>query len=322
MVNKKLYPIVSFDYPEFEKHKEIMEILGVNNRAYYFHSIKCSDWYHKLIDKIFTAILQKEDLPIYRMGDGEYEFLYKMDAIQESINLSPFKRLTRSIKNLFTSHKSGISADGLETYSFSELKKISLNYFESLEYVASKGIISHAFHDSDNYARFYEPTSDIFNKHSLPINEDNYYHVYHFYAFLSSSYLTKLVDNRNILIFTSIDKSKQENCADFLYSHNARSVKFHLISSNKSMMDSIDLTTIPKEVELIFIAAGVGSLNILRELKDIKCVKIDIGTMLGAFIDHTRRFERPYMTTDNDFDLNKISFLNEGQKEKLKQSNF
>jgi hypothetical protein len=51
------------------------------------------------------------------------------------------------------------------------------------------------------------------------------------------------------------------------------------------MYDVIDLKKIIRKPDLVFVAAGVGSSNILLQLRKLKCLCIDCGFLVDAFSD-------------------------------------
>ena len=82
-------------------------------------------------------------------------------------------------------------------------------------------------------------------------------------------------------------------------------VEFYKTSLNTPLLDLIDLNKIQDQPDLIFIA-GVGSVNILSQIKNLKCISIDSGFIVDALSDFNLAKKRPYYV--NDYYQNKISF--------------
>jgi hypothetical protein len=314
-------PKIKLSYPEFKKHYQVSCALGFN-LAYGFEEINGIDWYTSFRNKIFEARDQKKFLPLYRMGDGEYNFLLGKKIYE----LLPFHKLTSKqkllkIRQLFLSggdHKSGTSTDGLESYSKEEIDLSYNKYVNDLRIISKKGILALGLDSGDFYGKYTPFVLEVFKQRDIILNPANYFHVYHVYALFSSTDGVNLIKDQNVLIMTSLDDFKRQRFTEKLSQDGVKRLDFYSISPSKSMIETIDLYKIEKDIDLILIGAGVGSANIITQLKDTNVPCIDIGTVLGNYLNADRRYDRPFMLTDDQFDFEKVNFLNENQKDKVR----
>lgn len=311
-----LQPLVELDYPEFYNHKFINKRLFPNARAFAFSNISGLEWYNQFEIIVRDAIIMKKFLPIYRMGDGEYSFFLGKSYIQL---LPPWKLSWK--QNIFkflhlfkTNHSSGSIIDGLEEYTKREKSFLRNIYVDQLKQISREGILAMGLDSEGIYEKYVPLILRGFDEEEIILNERNYFHVYHVYAMFSSSFQEFLYNDRNVLVITSLNAEKEDGIRKYLSRKMVRRLDFYSISPNKSMLEVIDLEKIEKDLDLVIIAAGIGSANIICQLKSLSIPCIDIGTLLGNMLNPERVFERPYMTCDANFQLEKIKFLTESQK--------
>lgn len=315
-----LKPFIELDYPEFNKHKKINDVLYPNDRAFSLKNISGLEWYKQFEQIVINSLIKKKYLPIYRMGDGEYSFYLG----KSYINILPPWKLTwkqnlYKFKNLFnTKHTSGSITDGLEEYSKTEKNILRALYFKQIREISNNGILAMGMNNEGIYKKYVDLILKGFDQENIILTVDNYFHVYHVYAMFSSSFKNYLFENRNILIITSLNNEKERKICKYFLEYKVKRIDFYTISKNKSMLEKLNIDKINLDVDLVLIAGGIGSINILTQLKFLNCPCIDIGTLLGNFIEPDRCYDRPYMVSDEIFDLNKIKFLNQTQKRIVK----
>jgi hypothetical protein len=82
----------------------------------------------------------------------------------------------------------------------------------------------------------------------------------------------------------------------------ASEVNFYYTSLNGSMCDIIDFDKIKTDPDLIFVAAGVGSSNILVKIKKLNRLSVDCGFMVDALSDINFAKQRIYYCNDEKFE--------------------
>ncbi|MDD2635461.1 MAG: hypothetical protein PHW82_08180 [Bacteroidales bacterium] len=325
MESQILKPRIKLNYPEFHNHYKINEALGWS-LAYAFEDIDGITWYSQFTGQIFNARDNKKYLPVYRMGDGEYSFLLQ----RHIYDIVPYSKLNWKQKILkFKSfllkptkgHSSGLNRDGKEQYTEDEVENLYKSYISDLKFISENGILALGFDTGNFYGKFVQPVYNKFIENNITLHSSNFYHVYHVYALFSSSYCKKLMNNQNVLIITSVNEEKKKKFNIELANIGVKRVDYYGISATKSMKEIIDTKNIASDINLILVGAGIGSANIIKQLKEFKVPCIDVGAILGNFIDPKRKLERPFMIPDNNFELNAIKFLTD-KKKKIVQKYF
>jgi hypothetical protein len=311
-----LIPRVKLNYPEFNNHFIINEFLGWSH-AYSFYDIDGIDWYLEFVERIFQARDNSIFLPVYRMGDGEYTFLLQRGIFE----LLPFFELDfrQKLRRIFYfgGHKSGTKKDGFEIYTKFEKEILHKDYIKYLQFISQSGIITQAFDNGKTFGPYFKYVYNYFNLNNIILNNKNFYHGYHVYAFFFSSYGDLFLKDQNVLIFSSISADDEVKLRKILFNKGVKSIQFYTISSKKSMLDKIKLETIGSNINMALISAGIGSANIIYQLRHFNFPCIDIGTIIGTYLNPERVFDRPYMANDNIFDLNKVKFMSEFDKSQV-----
>lgn len=323
MENEQFKPRVILRYPEFDNHYKNNSILGFK-KAYSFIDIDGISWYQSFFNHLIEARDQKKYLPVYRMGDGEYNFLLGRNIFE----IIPFSKLSfrqklTKLKMLLTrkrGHKSGAKQDIKESYTPDEYYQLYSKYLKDLQFIASNGVLALGLDTGDFYGIYMPYVKDTFDTHSITLNKDNYYHVYHVYALFGSSDKIRLVKGKNILIITSLNPEKERKLCESLTKDGALRIDFYPISATKAMMDIIDLKKINNDIDMVFIGAGVGAANILKQLEPLSVPCLDIGSVLSNMESPERIYDRPYMANDEKFDLEKINFFSKKQKDLIMKS--
>ena len=76
------------------------------------------------------------------------------------------------------------------------------------------------------------------------------------------------------------------------------SVDWVTISTDRSMFDKIHIEKYINLIDVVLIGAGVGKLNILRQLELLKVPCIDIGFYIEILADISKKYERTMCCTD------------------------
>jgi hypothetical protein len=310
---------IKLSYPNFKEQWLLNELNGWSY-AYHVAEESCETWFERMRDRIELSIKEKIFLPLYRMGDGEYNFLLGYRPMKyDFLNKLRSKKIINNIKKIFSRniHSSGNLKDGIEKYTTLEIKNIKENYVNNLRYAAKKGIVTHAFDNGRNFARYYKPVTRFLESNKIEININNYFHGYHVYALFSSDVGYKLLERKKVLVISSLSNKEKNKLEEFLCEKNIAETKFINISKEKALLEL--MPKIDYEVDIVLIAGGVGSLNIMMQLEYLKCPCIDVGTIINCYSDQKRFYERPYMVSDNLFNINDIKYINEELKDRYKK---
>jgi hypothetical protein len=90
---------------------------------------------------------------------------------------------------------------------------------------------------------------------------------------------------KNLLLACSVDPRAQAMARKNLEDLGASSVNFLPVSPTSAMTDRIDLNTIERRPDVILVAAGIGSANIIRQLEPLETLTVDIGGFINCIVD-------------------------------------
>jgi hypothetical protein len=216
-------------------------------------------------------------LPIYRMADGEFAFC-----------LDRQKQLLFRIKSLLKEGNTNFKTVYGENYSKTEIYNIREQYIRQLQTISKLGNLAlhlTIFKELKSYENLINPVLKWFDKNNIKITPQNYIPFYFIYALFCKQYRDNLITDKDILIITSLTEEKKNKLENYFTINGTRTVSFINISPDKSLLDKIDLTNLKISPQLVLIAAGVGSLNILDQLKSLNALCIDIGIIMDAIIN-------------------------------------
>ncbi len=279
-------------------------------RAHAFRERHCHEWYRECADKILGAMGTGTHFPLYRMADGEFQF-----AIGPAANRRPLWRqgpralLRRTLRGPpKNDHRSGATCYGYESYTEEEVAQLQSRYPAMIREIASDGILALALHDSGLVNDYLPEILDWFDDHDIPLTEANYYPMYCVYVLLHGPDRARLLGDKSILVATGLTDAKQQGIQRGLLRAGARQVAFLPLSHSHAMFDRLDLSGLRGDFDLVLVGAGVGSANVLLQLRPLRTVCLDVGFCLSTLADPTLRFQRPYCLPDDEFDPGKVSF--------------
>jgi acetyltransferase-like isoleucine patch superfamily enzyme len=262
-----------------------------------------TQWYGEFRRRVFDAMNERQFLPIYRMGDGEYSMLVGPQD-------DPVQRVRRAVSRALGrqgAHKSGTPAYGFEEYTAPELAQTKALLPKLLARIAERGILALALHPlNPGFARFIRPTLDAFDDIPIDVTERNYFPFYFVYALLCGPDRHVLLRNRRVLIVTGPTHGKFEKLAAALGRLGVADLQFVPCHPNKSMLHEIDLSGVKTPVDLVLVGAGIGAANVLMQLEGLSTVCIDSGYCLSALGDPALP-RRAYAMPDDEWDPTKLA---------------
>jgi hypothetical protein len=316
-------PLVLNGYSKVRQGKEIY------NSSYFsylsFSDISAQDAYNSFRSEVLNCI-GKRYFPIYRMADGEFLFcLNYLNRKSHTGLLGILSAIIKNTKKLIFPHimygrkmpKSRIEilqnllnenyfyvAHG-ESYSKKEYRAIEQAYIEYLETISQHGILAIHFIKSEKSpdVQFIKPMCDWFDSKNIAVNQYNYVPFYFIYVLLSGKDQNILFKDRNILIITSYNENKKKLVTDHISNAGAKSIQFYPISSNKALLDKINVEKIRGEIkpDIVLVGAGIGSANILDQLKTINTLCIDAGIVLEGYANPLVR-DRIFLMDDEELE--------------------
>lgn len=262
--------------------------------------IDCSDWFQIFIKKL-TQQKEKKFFPICRLSDGEYTFIcgnqppiknFLLTQILSSIKFC-FENIKP--KRQFEAGESGIYHSG--KYLRKEISEYLPNYLNNLKELSEVGILAlHLTYSRNPFQeRFHFALNKIFETFGIKINANNYFPFYFVYAFFQTNEFYQYIKHKNVLFITGSDEQKMKLVEKKFMNFGAKYIEFYSISSNRSLFDILDLRSIKnKNVDICFVAAGIGKPNIMVQLKPLECICIDVGYMFEVWANENLAYNRPW----------------------------
>lgn len=258
------------------------------------------------LDMLFNKIKQNygtKHFPIYRLCDAEYMYClgrrlpkYKMSLLQKMRFISKNILISLDIINQKTWHG--------ENYSVSQKRKLKNKYLADLRQIAGDGYLApHLLYSKSRFCEEYNNLMvEYFQRHDIPFSKENYFPFYFVYIILSlSRYRSILYKNKDVLIITSFNqRKKKEEFQKQLAKEQVANVFFYQISPDKSMLEIIDTEKLPSRADLVLIGAGVGSANIINQIRHLNALCIDAGHALDCISKPSLRAERICLLPDEE----------------------
>ncbi len=270
-----------------------------DRKVYLFEDKNCDDLLDAFYKKIDNLIGRKEHFPIIRIADGEFQFLLG----KNEFNLrKPFYKLViHLIKQLFEKifkpkfeAKSRTYTSGV--YNHSDRYNVKNQYSECLKYISEEGVlalyttIKPGFYTEQYLISLFS----FFEKKNININENNYIPFYFIYIILTNKKYSNIYKDKDIHLITSFDNERKRKIEQTLKSFGAKSVTWTKISRDRSLFDIVDLDGISKNVDVVFIGAGIGKVNIFNQLKKFPAIIIDAGYIFETWENPDLIKERDY----------------------------
>ena len=279
---------------------EDYELFDAEDR--YVYLVKDQDC-NVLLNDFYNLLIKykknKEHLSVIRIADGEFQFLLGKDEINFR---KPFFLL---LKNLLGELYRNILGSKFEArsrtytsgrYDKSNFYDAKIKYKDCLSYISKNGILAiYTIVKPNFYTEQYIPKLlSFFEENNINIDEKNYFPFYFVYIVLTNKRFQNIYNGANVHLITSYNENRKTKIESSLFSKGVESVSWTLISRDKSLFDKIDVSNIDKNVDIIFIGAGVGKVNIFNQLKNYPCLILDAGYIFEIWQDPNLRLERDY----------------------------
>lgn len=256
--------------------------------AYSFFDTTFEEWFNNFRELLISK-MGKEYFPIYRMADGEFRFAmgrkynwYKKPLYREVLAVTAEKLRIKNPDKWKTSWG--------EEYSPEKVKSLRKQLLTNIKYISTKGMLAcyyntnglHAFEEYNNHLL------PFFEKNEITFNKDNYIPFHFVCGILVKEGWQSFFKERHILIVTGSDRESEQKIEKTILTLGANKVSFLPISKTASMEEVLNLDDYKElKIDIIFVAAGIGSANILRQLESLQTVTLDIGGYMNCFKDNS-----------------------------------
>lgn len=293
--NKSKYLILPFLVPLRVKYNETQSFVLSPEE------IDSVRWYEDFKNKVISN--NKNYLPICRFSDGEYEFLFDDKLPVFEFNLRFLKGFVNFFKKkILGKNFQAETIKGVSSGKYTRIEKInSINkYKNNTKEISKNGYLAlHlTFAKEPFQQKWHASIKDFLINQNIELSFDNYVPFYFVYNLLSSNDRYDLFKNRNILLITSESK-KVEMVKTKVLEYGASSVLFLGISQNRSLFDIINIENYLNKIDIVLLAAGIGKVNIITQLKPLNATCIDMGYMYEVYANPEIGFNRPFCSLEN-----------------------
>lgn len=248
--------------------------------AWSFWDIDADSWFQSFRDQI-TSSLGKKYLPVYRMADGEYRFLI---GRKYNFHRRPLLRelVAVTVEKLRIKNPNKWKTSWGENYAPERAAALKKHLLENIREISKNGYLGCYINDNGLNA-FIEYNNSIlpfFSKNDIIFTPENYIPFHFAVNLFVGAGSRDLLRGRDILIVTGSNKNQQK-ISESLYRLGVNSVQYFPISNTASMIEVLDLGTISSPLDLCLVSAGIGSANILTQLKPLKTVCVDVGGFIN-----------------------------------------
>lgn len=233
-------------------------------------------------------------LPVYRMADGEFAFMTGVRPLAPAGRGTTLRGRAGALLGAMLPHRRATCWG--ERYSRTERASGLDRLAAGLRVVGRQGVIAAYFmRRPDAWCEHYfETVCQFLDKAGVMLTAGNYVPFYFVYALLTGPQRSRLFRGRRILVVTHLTERRIEAISRGLLGEGASHVEFVAVSAAKSMLDPI-LLPLHHGCDVALVAAGIGSINVLRQLEGFPGPCIDAGAALEAYISPAIRHERPFL---------------------------
>jgi len=285
------------DYNRFDSEKR---------KVYLFEEQNCDILLNDFYTRLLNVIKNRQHFPVVRLADGEYQFLLG----KNEFNLrKPTKVLLRNligelVRKIFKQKfeaRSKTYTSGV--YDTSELGHVKSKYSKCLKHVSANGVLAlYTVIKPDFYTEHYLPKLwNFFEEQSIKLNSKNYIPFYFIYIILTNKKYSEIYQDRHVHLITSFDEFRKLKINKSLISLGVKRITWTKLSRDKSLFDTLDVDAIPSDVDIIFVGAGVGKVNIFNQLCSLSVPIIDAGYIFETWQEPHLAHERDYCLPHEEF---------------------
>jgi hypothetical protein len=198
--------------------------------ARFFTDLTAQEHFDAFAQKIISA-LGTRYLPVYRMADGEFEFMVGKKTIPNK-NKQGILRGLQYLKFLLNLCSQTLLGDGIKTcwgecYTRPEIQEAKERFRNSLRHVAEKGILApYFFQRPDLWGEaYFEPVCQWLQQNTIPLHQENYIPFYSVYALLNGSMRHTLFRDKHLLVVTYLTEERKQAIKNSLNQKGVASVQ-------------------------------------------------------------------------------------------------
>ena len=253
--------------------------------AWSFVEVEGPAWLAEFRHRVLSCV-NRRYLPIYRMADGEYRFLlgrkynlHRRPLIKELVAVTAEK--------LRITHPDRWQTSWGEQYSPEEMGEHRRRLISNVRGIAEEGYLACYINDNGlhAFAEYNRHVAPLFRKYHIRFHESNYVPFHFVVGLLVKDGWQEFYEDRSLLVVSGTDDAAEARIRESLFRLGARTVQFLRVSKTSSLRDRLDLRSVTHPVDLALVAAGIGSANVIPQLKPLGTVVMDIGGYINCYIN-------------------------------------
>lgn len=274
--------------------------------------INSEQWYRQFENRVMSAV-GREYLPVVRLADGEFTFLF--GEMRANHRWPLLKRLRHNIlqfyrrniikKNfVFRTRRICSSAN----YTQDEWQAARAKYAEDLKWIAQKGLLAPqlAFLGRPTMEQFQAQFMRWIEHAGIKPNLSNICQFYFVYALFLGSKEPEILKGNRVLVVHGALGERAEKIKAALKAQGVSEVGWLGISNDRSLYDKLEVESYIGKYDLVVVGAGVGKPGVIRQLEPLSIPVIDIGYVFEIWIDPECRFKRPFCASDTFYDAEEV----------------
>ena len=238
-------------------------------------------------------------LPVYRIADGEMEFLigarpnWESDSVLRELVAVAQKRVGLRIERGRAGWK--LKRPGTswgETYTAAERRRLKPWYGETLLALSRDGVLAPFLYRAANgcCAALRGPFLQYLERRGIRLTKDNYV-PFHFPLWLVAGPCWRtFIEGKRLLVITRWTAERECRVATALRELGAETVQWVPISSGRALLDRIDISAVRRPVDVCLVGAGIGASNVLLQLRELETLCLDVGGYLDCLVDPDRTY--------------------------------
>lgn len=233
-------------------------------------NLSAEEWFSSFWDR-FVRSIGREYLPVYRMNDGEFAFCVGR------VPRERWKRIPWRLRSAITGER--IRTLWGEEYSRSERKRLLPVYAEAVREVAEKGYVAAFMTRSRSHPRsiYFKRMCGWFAGNGISLDWGTYVPFFFVYPLVTGAGAGELFRGRRLAIVSGLQGSEQEQIAQTCSDIGVRELEFVNIPRDGCLGFELPENATRLEADVVFVAGGIGSADIIWQLRKVRGPVIDVG---------------------------------------------
>jgi hypothetical protein len=297
---------IKFSIPNFDLHQHHTW------EAWSPEQVDSAEWYDDFKSVVLGAV-GKRFLPVVRLADGEFTFLF--GRISANPRWPLWKKLRHNAIQFYRRHllqRNFVFATRntyrSANYTKQEWAQARAEYSENLKWISCKGYLA------PQLAFMGRPTMEQFQRdfmrwvvdEEMSLNISNLCQFYFVYALFLSDERPEIIRGNRVLVVHGAVDDRRSKIIRALNVQGAKSVGWLSISNDRSLFDTIDVDEYIGIYDLVVLGAGVGKPHVIKQLEPLQIPVLDIGYIFEVWIDPECRYKRPFCCSDAHYDADKL----------------